>query len=557
MKKKTWIVIAVIAGVIVLALIALPLLANVDSFRPVIQSQLTSALGREVTIGHLSLSLMAGGITADDITIADDPAFSNTPFLHAKSLDVGVDLWPMLFSRSLKVNSLTLEEPEVTLLHSSAGPWNFSSLGNTSAPAAKPGKKGRAAPAAPAAPSSSSANFSVGKLKIVNGKITVGQPGRGARRTYENVNLEASNISYDSVIPFTLDAVTPGGGKLNVEGKAGPINREDTAQTPLEATTKIEHMDLGATGFLDPSSGIAGILDYTGSVKSDGKTAHSQGTATVDKLKAVKSGQPARAPVKLNYATDYDFKREAGTLTQGDVRFGASAAKLSGSYNSRGESTVVNMNLRGDGLPVGDVEGVLPAFGVVLPPGSRLEGGTANANLNLQGPLDHLVITGPVNVNNTRLAGFNLGSKMSGLAALAGIRAGGADTIIQSMSSTLRVAPEGIRADNLNIVVPDIGTMTGGGTIGANNALNFKMAAKLINGGGLVGGMGQILSMGQQKSGGAIPFLIQGTTSAPIFVPDVAGQLTNTVGAPAQGVGGILGGLFGGKQQQQTQKKPQ
>jgi AsmA protein len=545
MKKRTWIIVAAVAAGIVLVLIALPLLVNVDAYRPVIQNQLTSSLGRQVTIGHLSLSLLAGGISADDVTIADDPAFSNTPFLRAKSLDVGVDLLPMIFSRSLKVNSLTLEQPEVTLLNSPSGRWNFSSLGG--APPAKPGKRGQPAPS----PASSSSNFSVGKLKVVDGKITVGQSGRAARRTYEKVNLTAENISYDSVIPFVLDAVTPGGGKLKVEGKAGPIDRQDTASTPLDASIKIEHMDLGATGFLDPSSGIAGVMDHTGTVKSDGKTLHAQGTANFDKLKVVKSGQPARQPVKLDYATDYNFQREYGTLTRGDLRTGSSTAKLSGSYSTRGESTVVNMKLRGQALPVSDVEGVLPAFGVVLPPGSRLEGGTASADLSLQGPLDRLVTTGPVSVNNTRLAGFNLGSKMSAIAALTGLKTG-ADTVIQSMSSNLRVAPEGIRADNLNIVVPDLGTMTGAGTIGANNALNFRMLAKLVNGGGLVGGMGQILSMGQQQ--GTIPFLIQGTTSSPIFVPDVAGQMTNTVGAPAQGVGGILGGLFGGGQQQQQQQ---
>ncbi|HXZ27721.1 MAG TPA: AsmA family protein [Terriglobales bacterium] len=547
MKKKTWILVAAVAAGIVLVLLALPLLVNVDAYRPIIQSQLSSSLGREVSIGHLSLSLLAGGISARDITIADDPAFSNTPFLHAQSLDVGVDLLPMIFSRSLKVHSLTLEQPEVTLLHSAAGRWNFSSLGQPG----RPGKKGQ-----PPSEASSSSNFSVGKLRVVDGKITVGESGRSARRTYEKVNLEAENISFDSVIPFTLEAVTPGGGKLSLGGKAGPIDRQDTAATPLDATLKVEHMDLGATGFLDPSSGLGGSLDHTGTIKSDGRTLHAEGTASVDKLKVVKSGQPARQPVKLDYATDYSFPRQSGELTRGDLHTGSSTAKLSGSYSTRGDSTVLNMKLRGDSLPVGDVEGVLPAFGVILPSGSRLEGGTASANLALQGPLDRLVTSGPVSVSNTRLAGFNLGSKMSAIAALTGLKTG-SDTVIQSMSSNLRVASEGVRADNLNIVIQDLGTVTGAGTIGANNALNFRMLAKLANGGGLVGGMGQILSMGQQQ--GTIPFLIQGTTSSPIFVPDVAGQLTNTMGAPAQGVGGILGGLLGGGQQQQQQqqkKKP-
>jgi len=94
--------------------------------------------------------------------------------------------------------------------------------------------------------------------------------------------------------------------------------------------------------------------------------------------------------------------------------------------------------------------------------------------------------------------------------------------------------------------VPSIGTVTGAGTIGANNSLNYKMHAKLVSG-GMLGGVTQIASFGQQK--GTVPFLIQGTTSNPIFIPDVAGAMGNTMVAPAEGVGGILGGIFGKKKQ--------
>jgi len=90
-----------------------------------------------------------------------------------------------------------------------------------------------------------------------------------------------------------------------------------------------------------------------------------------------------------------------------------------------------------------------------------------------------------------------------------------------------------------------MGTVTGAGTISPSNALNFKMNAKLASGGGVAGGLSQITSMG--RSQGNVPFLIQGTTSAPVFLPDVAGAMTNTVTGPAQGVGGVLGGLFGKK----------
>src|SRR3954470_9619575 len=106
--RKVLIFVGGLLGVLVVAAIALPFFVNADSFRPRIEAQLQQSLGRKVQIGKLSLSLMAGGVTADDITIADDPTFSKQPFLHAKSLDVGVDMGALLFSRALHVRSLTL-----------------------------------------------------------------------------------------------------------------------------------------------------------------------------------------------------------------------------------------------------------------------------------------------------------------------------------------------------------------------------------------------------------------------------------------------------------------
>jgi AsmA protein len=91
--KKHWLRIAGIAvAALLVILIALPLLINVNSFRPKIESEATNALGRPVKLGNLSLSILAGTVGIDDISIADDPAFSKSPFVTAKSLKVGVEL---------------------------------------------------------------------------------------------------------------------------------------------------------------------------------------------------------------------------------------------------------------------------------------------------------------------------------------------------------------------------------------------------------------------------------------------------------------------------------
>ena len=545
-KKKILIAVGVIFAALILIALLLPLLVNVDRLRPEVQTQASAALGREVTIGKLELSIFSGGVTAKDIAIADDPAFSEQAFVKAKSLDVGVDLMPLIFSKALHVNTLTLQEPEIHLVKTAGGKWNYSSIGTTSAPAAKHGRgrKGAEPETRPAESTPAAAqDFSIGKLEIENGRVLVSN-GSSKAHTYEDVNVTAKNISPSSVVPFTVSAKSPGEGKLKIEGRAGPLNREDASQTPLQADVEIEHMELGSTGFLDPSSGIAGTMDFKGNIKSDGKQAKTSGNAKVDKLKLVKGGQPARQAVNLDYAADYDLVGKNGAITKGDILTGKTAAKLTGNFQERGETMTVHMKLNGNNMPISELQALLPAFGVVLPPGAALSGGTATANLSLDGPIDHLVTTGPINVANTKLTGFNLGDKMKGIAALAGINTG-SDTVIQQLSSSLRVAPEGIQASDLNLILPQIGAITGNGTVGANNGLNFKMLAKLNNGGGLVGGLSQFTSLGQSK--GQLPFLIQGTTSNPVFLPDVANAMGQTFTAPAKGVGGIFGGLFGQK----------
>jgi AsmA protein len=543
-KKKILIIVGAIFAVLILIALLLPLLVNVDKLRPAVQTQASAALGRDVTIGKLELAVFSGGVTAKDISIADDPGFSNQPFVKAKSLDVGVDLWPLIFSKALHVNTLTLQDPEIHLVKGAGGKWNYSSIGTKSSTENKRGRR-KAAETEPktAEPSGAPQDFSIGRFEINNGRVTVNNTS-GKVHTYDDVNVVAKNISPASVVPFTITAKSPGEGKLSLDGRAGPLNREDASQTPLEADVNIEHMDLASTGFVDPSSGIAGTLDFKGNLKSDGRQAKTSGNAKVDKLKLVKGGGPARVPVNVDYAADYDLLGKNGSITKGDILTGKTTAKLTGNFEGRGDVMIVHMKLNGNNMPISELEGLLPAFGVVLPAGAALSGGTATANLSLDGPLDHLVTTGPINVANTKLTGFNLGEKMKGIAALAGINTG-SETLIQQLSSTLRVAPEGIQASNLNLILPQIGAVTGNGTVGSNDGLNFKMLAKLNNGGGLVGGLSQITSLGQSK--GQLPFLIQGTTSNPVFLPDVANAMGQTITAPAKGVGGILGGLFGQK----------
>lgn len=521
--KRVLKIVGIVVVVILLAVIALPFLVNVNSFRPKLESELTTALGREVKVGNLSLSILSGSVSAEDLSIADDPAFSKDPFVRAKALNVGVEVMPLIFSKTLHVTGITLDKPEIVLLKTAAGKWNFSSLGSPSEAAKKPAES-----------PSSTPNFSVSKLDVKDGRLSMNQAKSAAKpHVYDNVNITVRDFSLTSQFPFTLNADLPGGGNLKLDGKAGPINSGDASATPLEAQVSIKSFDLAASGFIDPSSGIAGVADFDGTLKSDGKQVHTDGTVKANKLKLAEKGSPAGRPVELKYTTLYDLQKQSGTLTQGDVSLGKALAKLTGTYETQGATTLLNMKLNADGMPVDDLETMLPALGVILPSGSSLQGGTLSVNVSIVGPVDKLVITGPIRLAQTKLAGFNLASKMSAISALSGTQ-GGQDTSIQNLSTDARVAPDGVRTQNINLVIPALGTVTGNGTISPGGALDYKMNASLS--GGAVTGLTQLAGMGGK--GGAVPFFIQGTTSDPKFMPDVKG----IVGSQLKGgLGGLLG----------------
>jgi AsmA protein len=491
-------------------------------------------------VGNLSLSILSGSVGAENVVIADDPSFSKSPFVTAKSLKVGVELIPLIFSKQLNVTDITLDEPEIALLKTASGKWNFSSIGGAqNAPKAE--KSGGSAPT----------NFSIAKLNVNHGKLSVGRANSSMKPVvYYNVNVSVKNFSFTSEFPFQLTAQMPAGGDMNISGKAGPINAEDAAKTPLTTAVKVNDMSLHALGIIDPSSGIAGLASFDGTLSSNGSQAKAQGLFTGKQLKFSPKGSPAPKTVTIKHTVEIDLDKQSGTISQGDVAIGSAQAHLTGTFRTQGETDVVNLKLNAPNMPVGELEAMLPSMGVVLPSGSQLKGGTLSAQLAIAGPLDKLVITGPVRLSNTELANFDLGSKLGALSAFAGKAASSPNTSIQNASLDARVSPEGTKADNINVNLPALGVITGAGTVSSEGALDFKMLAELS--GGVAGGLSKVAEAGSGKGG--VPFAIEGTTSNPKFIPDVGGvvggavkgQLTNVVKGQvpgtdvAKGVGGLL-----------------
>jgi AsmA protein len=524
--------IAIVLAVLVVGVISLPFLINVNQFKPTLESALSTALDREVKLGDLKLSLLAGQVTAADLSVAEDQAFGKPAFLRAKSLSVGAQIWPFLMSRKLIVTYLTINEPEIALVQAPSGNWNFSTLGGKSRKSSQPAPP----PSSAAAP----LDLSVQLVKIANGRFTLRRTlGHWKPLVLEQVNLELREFSASTAFPIQLSAKVSGGGTIQLQGTAGPINPSDSAMTPVNASLKVSQLDLAASGMSDFAPGVAGIVSLEGSATSDGRAIQTTGKLSAEKMKFVKTGTPAARPLEFDFTAHHDLLKHSGTLSQGDIHIGGALARLTGTYAEQGESMLLSMKLAGPEMPVTELATLLPALGVVLPSGSRLEGGTVAVTLAMEGPADKLVTSGSLALNNTKLTGFDLPKKMAGIEKLTGIK-GGLDTEIQVLSATVRVAPEGASAQDVKLVLPAIGELSGAGTVSPANDLNFKMRAQVHTSG--------VLAVVRDTP---VPFTIEGTCANPVFRPDLkavaAEQVKVLKGEARNAAGGLLKGLLGGK----------
>jgi AsmA protein len=541
--KRIWILSAVAGAILLIGLLVVQHLLDADTYRGRIETALSDSLGRPVQLGHLSFSLFSGSLVASAPSIADDPAFSNQPFLTAKVIHIGVETGALLFKRELHITGFTIDQPKITLLRAENGTWNYSSLGSEGKRKAPTAETNTLIP-----------NLTVKRLDIKDGTLTVGTlPAQGQPHIYTDLNITAQNFSFASAFPFTVSGKLPAGGSLDIGGTAGPINQRDASLTPLTAQVTLKHADMASTGFVDPSQGIAGIADLDAKIVSNGQTAQTDGKLHLTQLKLAKNGSPSTQPVDLQFSLNQDLQSLSGKIASANLQIGKAALTIAGTYQTRGIATTTQVTVNGQNMPIDALVSFLPSLGVQLPSGSRLQGGTLSTTLNVSGPTTAPVLSGPVRIANTQLAGFDLGQKLASIQSLTGAKTG-SNTTIQALSTNLRYGPDGTRMDNLAAVVAGLGSASGSGSISPGNALNYHLVVKLDSTGiggiatqaiGMLGGaFGSAIS---QTTKNGIPLTITGTTSNPIFTPDMSKMLGGAVQGntkQANPLGNVLGGLF-------------
>lgn len=253
--RKLTIVAAVL--VVVIALVALAL-SNLDTLiadnKDRIVAQVADALGREVDVAEIGVSLWPGiGVRLSGFRVADDPAFSTEDFVRAEAARLDVALWPLL-SRDIRVTRFVLQKPEIRIIRDADGRFNFESLAPT--PVAEATEE-TGVPTSEEQPRAG-LPLLVALLDIEDGAVSFQDRADGAELRVGRIELRARDVSLDTPVNVKLEAALLSDRRnVFVDLRAGPLGAEGETPAPVPLDGSLELRALDPAGLLRALPGLA------------------------------------------------------------------------------------------------------------------------------------------------------------------------------------------------------------------------------------------------------------------------------------------------------------
>src|ERR1700740_1912362 len=124
-RRKMFLIVSGISAILLLALVfVVPVLVNVDRYRPRVISYLQQQTGKQVEIGRLALTFFPVSIHIDDFGVKNPPIFPSGYVVQVARIDAELSVGALLH-RQVVIKSLVLEDPLLNMRSDPDGPWNF------------------------------------------------------------------------------------------------------------------------------------------------------------------------------------------------------------------------------------------------------------------------------------------------------------------------------------------------------------------------------------------------------------------------------------------------
>ncbi|HEY7406446.1 MAG TPA: AsmA family protein [Candidatus Angelobacter sp.] len=422
--RKAGIAVLIVVVLLVAAALIAPHLVNINQYHGQIQAQLEKRLGRQVTLGDMSLSLFPPSFVVQSATIAEDSHFGTTrPFAQAEKLAVSVEFWPLL-RKDVEVKSLELTRPRIELIRDAQGAWNFATLGqegkqtpakapqasSTQSPSQKPSTSATATPNGPEG-KSPAGQLTLANLFINDGQVAITDfQKHQSRAVYDHIDLNLSDFSPGQQFSLKLTAHLPGAGKqaIFLQGKGGPFKEADLLNTPFDGTLRLDQVSTGALQkFLNSQSlnGIDATASGDAKIRNSGGKLASSGTIKLEDahIRSTNVGYP----ITLDYDIADDLSSDVIQIHKGNLKLGSTPVTIAGSIDSKPNPAQIDLKLTASNASIAEAARLASAFGVAFGQGTDVKG-TVNADIQARGAMTKPAMNGQFTARNLEISGKQL-----------------------------------------------------------------------------------------------------------------------------------------------------
>ena len=354
-RGRLWLALAML--VVILAVLLVPPLVSLSSYKNRIVQLMSASLGRPVRLSSVELRLLPRpGLVLTDLTVDEDPDYGAEPVLHANTVTASFRLLALWRGR-LEISRISVDEASLNLVRTDQGRWNLDSLfrtaaahtagGATGTPAAATGQSAagrRAVPLPYLEATGSRINFKSGAeklpLSLVNTDLSFWQEQPGNWR----IRLRGQPARTD----VSLDLADTGLVRLEATVRRAAQLRE----MPVHLDLEWREAQLGQLARLVIGSDPGWRGDLTGELHLDG-TADAAQIKTRLRASGVHRVEFApAAPMDFDATCgfDYHFSTRALQNLACDSPLGDGRVHLAGDLP--GENGKVNFTVALDRIPV-------------------------------------------------------------------------------------------------------------------------------------------------------------------------------------------------------------
>ncbi len=356
---------AIIVAVLLVLVVAVAILAKVlitpERVRSTVLPIAEEALGREVQLGDIEVSIFSG-ISLKDLAVKEKDGGEN--FVSADEVVLRYKFWP-LFLLQVMVDEVRLENPRIRVVRMEDGSFSFDDLtgeksdaenAETAEPQPADSSDGGGAPINLLV---STVRLSGGELLFIDRMINAEAP---YRYQIDELDVAARDLSLNRAFPFEVSCRL-NGSQLAVDGQA------DIGRQQGQASIELKDFDVSgfAPYFRDQLPGKLGGLKIDLDLDAEGgmEKVVSKGSVTLKELDLVlddlKDAPLRDATIRLDYDVAADLAADRVDLASSRLDFNGIVAEASGTIASMTTQPKLDLNLLVPGIDLRQALNAVPA----------------------------------------------------------------------------------------------------------------------------------------------------------------------------------------------------